>query len=270
MSSHGDGPADLSATAKPNARRRAGDIAVFILDAAFDGSGPDSQLTNRNFGELRARQWGRFAAKHGFAYSEHPVPDEIAGDPAMVAMFEDLREAGFPLNEVVGLLKGAWRGVDLLGFQTYEPVGDGKVQTYRIVYAPLGREFPDLVHDRGFGGSGHARRTWYARRGGYEEVSVAPPRAPRTGLLARSPVGKALDVVFGPVPPKVHTASREFGERFFEAAYRDFDKRVFKRTWAVLGRRLVFIEAEGDTGMIAHRRRAEFLDAVVQVRRLFV
>lgn len=265
MSSHGDGPADLSATAK----RRAADIAAFVLDAAFDGSGLDSQPTNRDFGELRARQWGKFAAKHGLAYSERPVRDEITADPETVAVFEDLREAGFPLNEVVGLLKGAWRGVDLLGFQTYEPIGEGRVQTYRIVCAPLGRDLPDLVHDRGFGGSGHARSAWFARRGGYEAVSVPPPRAPGTGLLARSPVGKALDAVFGPVPPTVHTSSREFAERFFEAAYRDFDKRVFKRAWAVLGRRLVCVEAEGDTGMIAHGRRAEFLDDVVLVRRLF-
>lgn len=99
-----------------------------------------------------------------------------------------------------------------------------------------------------------------------------PAKKRKRGLLARTPVGQAVAAVagglFGPITPKPHTASPEYGAAFIARASQPYDSHVFRYNWAVRGPWLVFYHYDGDQGLIDNGKRTAFLDALPLVRRL--
>lgn len=248
---------------------KAFEIALDVISA--DGYGTaDIEIEERHFGDLRIKQWGKFARKQGLDYRDQLDPQAVGNDAALVAMFEELRTFGLPLNAVGGLMRGRWHDCDLVSFHTYSVGERGNIGGYRMACAPLARRSAAFVFDKGMqyepsGGHDH----WYAALSQYSGVAgPKPPSSKKPGLLARTPVGKKLGDIFAPLPPKIWTDAPDSAERFFASAYRQYDERAFKYDWAVTGSWLVVHHFDGQTGLMANGKASAFLDTVTLLKRL--
>ena len=257
---------------KPKPRITWLDVAAGAVDGFDSGYlSTDSSLTERDFGRLRVKQWGKFARKHGLGYIENPTPADYAAHSSLFESLEELRSLGCRFEEASGLLQGSWQGCAIAGYHTNVPVERERVGPTRVIATRLPRSYPDLVWDRNLLGAnpGAQALAWYPNRSEYEVFTAPPkPSVKKPGLLARTPVGKAIGEFFEGAPPRFSTTSPEFADRFVAACYRQFDERALKYTWFVRGNWLVFRHGEGDSGMIDHGKRAQFLDAVPLVKRL--
>lgn len=250
------------------------ELVLGLLGASQGGFlGTDSSLTVADFARLRVKQWGKFARKQGLAYREGPEDAPLPGEARIAAMLRELQGSGFPMLGVAGLLDGIRDGRPVLGFASFEDQGEGRLGAYRFLCTPLPRAFPELTFDRSLNGSPSYRPVWQARIGECQVFKAPPaPKAEPAGLLARSPLGRAvsgkLDDLLGSSGPWLHTADIALAERFIDRAYRSYDPRVFQFPWTVRGSWLVSYHQDGQSGLIDDGKRARFLDALPAVARL--
>lgn len=253
---------------------KAFEIAAEIVAADEYGGSSGDMLTPRDFGELRVKQWGKFARKHGLVYRDHPAPADVAADQRLVAMFTELRNLGYPLTHVSGLMEGSWQGCAFTSFHTYDATEEGRLRPYRFACVRLSRPYPDLVHDKGLSGTSRDKEAWYPALETYQVLDGPTPakKERKRGLLARTPVGRAVaaaaDGLFGPVTPKLRTASAEYGAAFVARASQPYEPHAFRYDWAVRGPWLVFHHYDGERGLVDNGGRAAFLNAFPLVKRL--